>query len=67
MNEYLTMYLARERFERAREFAAQQAMLRDVAPTRRPLRIRVGEGLIRAGRFLLRRAPEWAAEPRHSS
>jgi hypothetical protein len=67
MNEYLTMYLARERFERAREFAARQAMLRDSVPPRRPLRIRLGEGLIRAGHFLLRRAPEWATEPRHSS
>jgi len=67
MNEYLTMYLARERFERVREFAARQALLRDATPPRRPLRIRLGESLIRAGQFLLRRAPEWAPEPRHSS
>jgi hypothetical protein len=66
MNEYLTMYLARERFERVRESAARQAMLRDAAAPRRALRIRVGEGLIRAGQFLLRWAPEWATEPRHS-
>jgi hypothetical protein len=66
MNEYLTMYLARERFERMREFAAREAMRRQSAP-RRPFRIRVGEGLIRAGRLLLRGAPEWATEPRHSS
>ncbi len=65
MNEYLTEYLAKERFERAREYAARQAMVREAAPPRRPLRIRLGVGLIRIGHFLLRGAPEWATDPRH--
>jgi hypothetical protein len=67
MNEYLTIYLAKERYERMREFAAREAMRRESAPRRRPFRIRLGESLIRAGRLLLRGAPEWATQPRHSS
>ena len=67
MNEYLAMYLAQESGARAREFAARQALVRAAETVRPPLRIRLGVGLIRAGRLLLRGAPEWAAEARHSS
>jgi hypothetical protein len=67
MNEYLTIYLARERFERMREFAVREAMRREGTPARRPFRIWLGESLIRAGRLLQRGAPGWTTEPRHSS
>ncbi len=64
MHEYLTEYLVKERTARMEAFATRLLLLREARPPRRPLRMTLGLGLIRAGRFLLRGVPEWAAEPR---
>jgi hypothetical protein len=67
MHELLTEVLARERVARMHEFAARHALLRAVPPARCPWRVALGLALIRAGHRVLRGAPGWVAEPRHSA
>jgi hypothetical protein len=57
MNTYLEEQLAHERLEEARAIAAHSAILRDLAPVRRPMRVAVGRALIRAGHLVAGRAP----------
>jgi hypothetical protein len=60
MYEDLIAFRARERHEEIRAFAARQALLRAARVPRRPLTLVVGTLLVRAGQWLVRRAPEWA-------
>jgi hypothetical protein len=64
MHEYLMESLVKERFERVREFAARQALLRALKPARPPWRVALGIGLIRAGRWCLRGVPRTIAPRR---
>jgi hypothetical protein len=66
MHEYLMESLVKERFERIREFAARQALLRSLKPARQPWRVTLGIALIRAGRWCLRGVPR-AVEPRRAA
>jgi hypothetical protein len=57
MHEYLTEQLIRERKARMEAFAARQRLLHEARGPRRPVRLIVGLGLVRAGQFLLRGVP----------
>ena len=63
MDDYLTEHLMHERRARMEAFAARQRLLREARGPRRPVRLALGLGLIRAGQFLLRGAPAQTAEP----
>ena len=63
MNGYLEELLARERLDEARKLAAQRAMVRVIAPARRPVRLALGLALIRAGHWVAGRAPRRTAQP----
>ena len=63
MNTYLEQHLVRERLDEARARAAQWAMVQGFRPVRRPVRVRAGVLLIRAGRWLAHTAPKRAGEP----
>jgi hypothetical protein len=52
MNEYLEEVLARERILEARAMAARHALVRSLAPARRPMRVALGYALIRVGRWV---------------
>jgi hypothetical protein len=60
MNIYLEELIARERIAEARAQAAQLALIQDLSPSPRRIRVAFGRGLIRIG--------HWVAgpEPRHS-
>lgn len=62
LNEYLAECLVKERLAEARAAAARSALLRDLPP-RRPIRIALGLGLVRIGRWILGQAPENVSEP----
>jgi hypothetical protein len=64
MDEYMLQWLANQRTTEIREFCQRLALARAVRPPRRPIRLRLGLALIRAGRWLLRRVPDWADERR---
>jgi hypothetical protein len=52
MNIYLVEQLARERVAEARAWAAQDGLVQDLVPARRPIRVTLGLALIRAGHWL---------------
>jgi hypothetical protein len=52
MNAYLDEQLVRERMDEARAIAAQHALVRSLAPARRPIRVTLGFALIRAGHWV---------------
>lgn len=62
LNEYLAECLVKERLAEAWAAAARSALLRDLPP-RRPIRIALGLGLVRIGRWILGQAPEHVNEP----
>lgn len=62
LNEYFAECLVKERLAEARAAAARSALLRDLPP-RRPIRIALGLGLVRIGRWILGRVPENVSEP----
>jgi hypothetical protein len=64
MQEYLTECLVKERIAHLEALAVRSQLVREARGPRRPLRIALGLGLIRAGQCLLRGVPAWAAEPR---
>ena len=57
MNVYLDEQLVRERLDEVRAMAAQQALVRSLAPVRRPMRVALGFALIRVGHWVAGRAP----------
>lgn len=63
MSTYLEECLVRARLDEARAQAAQWALIRSLRPVRQPVRVSLGLALIRAGRWLARRAPKRTAEP----
>ena len=65
MNAYLAEWMARERLDEARAFAARQAAIRTFAPTRHPVRMAVGLALIKAGHWVAGRAPR--RQPRRAT
>ena len=67
MNLYETEWLARERLDQAREFAARQAMIRKSRGDRPSLRLRLGTLLIRAGTWLQDRAAEPDVEAKRAA
>ena len=52
MNTHLELELARIRLEEARAWAAQYAVVRDLRAARQPMRVTVGRGLVKVGRWL---------------
>jgi hypothetical protein len=62
-NEYFVELLVRERLTQAEALAARQALIDSLRPPRRPLRVAVGLGLIRVGRWVLGGAADAAAAP----
>ena len=67
MNSQMEVQLAREKLEEARAAAAQRALLRDLRPARRPLRVAVGHALIKVGHWVAGRAPRRAGAPRRAT
>ncbi len=57
MNTYLAEWMARERLDEARAFAARQAAIRALTPSRHPVRMAVGRALIKAGHWVAGRGP----------
>ena len=57
MNIYLDELIARERIADARAEAAQLALLRDLSPTPRPMRVAFGRALIRVGHWMAGQEP----------
>jgi hypothetical protein len=52
MNYHVAEQIARDRLREARQIAAQAYLVRDLPRTSEPLRVTVGLGLIRMGRWL---------------
>lgn len=52
MNTHLHAQLVKERLDEARAEAAQVALLRALAPARRPVRVALGFALIKVGRWV---------------
>ncbi|MGH3118096.1 MAG: hypothetical protein ACRDQ2_13485 [Gaiellales bacterium] len=52
MNTHLDEHIARERIAEARAYAAQIALIQDLAPARRPIRVTLGHALIRVGHWV---------------
>jgi hypothetical protein len=67
MNPQLEEQVARQRLDEARADAARWALLRELRPARRPVRVAVGFALIKAGRWLAGRAPRQAGAPRRAT
>lgn len=63
MNMHLDECLVRDRLDEARAVAARQALLRGLAPARRPVRVAVGLALIRVGHWVAGRGPRRASQP----
>jgi hypothetical protein len=67
MNPQMEEQVARERLDEARVQAARWALLRDLRPARRPLRVAVGFALIKIGHWVAGRAPRRAGQPRRAT
>jgi hypothetical protein len=52
MNIYLEEQLARDRVTEARAWAAQRGLVQHFAPARRPIRVTLGDALIRVGHWV---------------
>jgi len=59
--------LARERLERIRAEAERAALLRDIRPPRRPLRVTLGTALLAIGRWVMGPVPDWTDEVTRSA
>jgi len=66
MNPQVEEQVVRQRLDEARAEAARQALLRDLRPARRPIRVAVGFALIRVGHWVAGRAPRRASQPRRA-
>jgi hypothetical protein len=67
MNTHLHAQLVKERLDEARAQAAQRALLRALAPPRRPVRVAIGLALIRAGQWVAGQAAKPSAGPRRAT
>lgn len=67
MDDHFMGLLVRERLAEAEALVERWARLRAACRPRRPLRVRLGTALIRAGQWLLRRAPDGSREPSRSA
>ena len=67
MNTHLHAQLVKERLDEARAKAAQVALLRALAPARRPVRVAVGFALIKIGRWVAGQASKPSAGPRRAT
>ena len=56
MSYYLAEQMARERLREARQIAAKANLLRDLGNQSEPLRVTLGLGLIKMGRWMAGRA-----------
>jgi hypothetical protein len=54
--------LARERLERIRAEAERAALLRDIRPPRRALRVALGTAFLAIGRWVMGPVPDWTDE-----
>jgi hypothetical protein len=64
MDEYLAMWLTKQRLRDNEELVARYALAREARAARPPVRAVIGLALIRVGRFLVRGTPAWAGQPR---
>jgi hypothetical protein len=67
MDTHLHLHLARERLDEARATAARWALIRELRPARRPVRVAVGRALIKIGHWVAGRAPRRAGQPRRAT
>jgi hypothetical protein len=67
MNYHLAELMAKDRLREARAIAAQASLLRGVHPTTEPLRVTVGLGLIRIGRWMAGQAAKQHTGPRRAT
>lgn len=63
MNTHMELELATVRLEEARAWASRQAVIKSLRSPRQPMRVVVGLGLVRVGRWLARPAVKRSAEP----
>ena len=64
MNPQMEEQVARQRLEEARAEAARWALIRQLRPARKPMRVVVGFALIKIGHWVAGRAPRRAGQPR---
>jgi hypothetical protein len=57
MDDYVMRFLAKQRFAEMQAFQQHQAIIRAARAARPPVRVRVGLGLIRVGRWFLGQVP----------
>ncbi|HXA95046.1 MAG TPA: hypothetical protein VN323_05785 [Candidatus Dormibacteraeota bacterium] len=67
MNSQMEEQLARERLDEARAAAARWALVRELRPARRPVRVAVGHALIKVGHWVAGRAPRRSGAPRRAT
>ena len=63
MNTHLEFELARVRLQEARDWAASQAVIESLRGPRQPMRVAVGLGLVKVGRWLAGPVKERGTEP----
>ena len=67
MNPQMEEQVARQRLEEARAEAARWALIRQLPPARKPMRVVVGFALIKIGHWVAGRAPRRAGQPRRAT
>ena len=67
MNQQMEEQVARQRLEEARAEAARWALIRQLRPARKPMRVVVGFALIKIGHWVAGRAPRRAGQPRRAT
>ena len=66
MYSHLEVELARVRLEAAREWASRQALLKGLQAERQPMRVVVGLGLVKLGRWMAGGADRPSTAPRRA-
>ena len=67
MNPQMEEQVARQRLEEARAEATRWALIRQLRPARKPMRVVVGFALIKIGHWVAGRAPRRAGQPRRAT
>jgi len=67
MNPQMEEQVARQWLEAARAEAARWALIRQLRPARKPMRVVVGFALIKIGHWVAGRAPRRAGQPRRAT